>query len=356
MRDDFVSLDPIPELVFPASMTVYTKMYLNDPVIGGLMRRIQRILCKARRVVHGGDFDDAVLSNVVKGLTTALIYGFYVGEIVVDAAGNIDVVTVNQQSITDINLDKGTVSQGTVTIPLSKCIFFRLDDGLNSTYGTSLLRHVYKPYYYKASIEARETITLERDLGGLPVIHAPEGFDFLAADESSPTYNEAVAATLDWAIDLVSNMKRDSQQGAVIPYGWKLELLRGDGSYTGQTSSIIQRHDANIAAALLQEFVTLNAGREAATTHLTSFLQACDSLLLEFAQCINTQLFDRYSKWFGTPKMTITFDSVQVYSLSELASFVARLVDKQVIMPTTKLEQALLRIANLPEREVQSGT
>jgi len=69
-----------------------------------------------------------------------------------------------------------------ITVPFSKAIHFRTRIDGNNPEGRSLLRNAYRSWYIKKTIEEIEAIGVERDLIGLPVITAPEGFDFETAD------------------------------------------------------------------------------------------------------------------------------------------------------------------------------
>ena len=78
---------------------------------------------------------------------------------------------------------------GTYTIPMSKALLFRTKSRKNNPEGRSILRNAYRSWYFKRRIQEIEGIGIERDLAGLPVMHAPEGLDIWddAIDENKRT-------------------------------------------------------------------------------------------------------------------------------------------------------------------------
>ena len=110
----------------------------------------------------------------------------------------------------------GGENSGRVFIPIERSILFRTKIVKNNPEGYSLLRPIYRPYAIKKVIEEIEAIGIERDLGGIPVITPPEDFDLNDIDN---------ADVRTWAQDLVTHLKRDEQEGVLLPPGWKLELV-----------------------------------------------------------------------------------------------------------------------------------
>ena len=199
----------------------------------------------------------------------------------------------------------------------------------------------------------------DRDLAGMPVMTAPEGFDFTAAVPSSPNYSELVKSTLDWATGVVSNIRRDEQEGVVLPYGWELELLKGQSSSL-DTDKIIKRYNTEICLGLLEDFVSEGAfsysNANADISSYDMFLDSCEGWAKFFEDGLNKQVIERVCSYNGIKKVPkLKHAPVNADNIKDLASYVARLVSQGVINPTPKLENELLRIAKLPEREVKKG-
>lgn len=140
-------------------------------------------------------------------------------------------------------------------IPLSKGLLFRTESCRDNPEGRSLLRNAYRPWYFKKRIEEIEGIGIERDLAGLPVLTAPENVDIWSTD------NPTAVAMRAQAESIVRSIRRDSNEGVVIPPGWKLELLSTGGSRQFDTNAIVNRYDQRIAITMLADIVMLGADK-----------------------------------------------------------------------------------------------
>jgi hypothetical protein len=221
-----------------------------------------------------------------------------------------------------------------------------------SPFGISILRHLYKPYYYKISTEATEAMGIDRDLAGLPMMTAPEGFDFTAADPDSPAFSEEVAVTLDWAVNIVSNIRKDQQQGIVKPHGWDFQILRGENRSEIPTTHIIGRYNTEMAMGVLANFISLGAF---ATTnnantqlHATNFISACESYASAIANTFNRQVITKICKYNGIknqPKIKLRIPNYG--ELSNIGKFISDLVKAGAVIPTETLEKAMLELLNI---------
>jgi len=368
-------LEFMDELSPPDGLDKFRVMERNEPIIGGLILSIKNVIKRVSIDVDGDNIDfvlsqleglDGGIVGVVEDISSAFTYGFYLGERVwaVEDGKVIlkDVIPLHQPTINAINNSDGMViqqaSDGTHEIPYKKCVHHIFLKEGRSPYGVSLLRHLYKPYYYKVSCEAAEATGADRDLTGLPLLQAPEGFDFTAADESSPHYDPAVAATLDWAVDVVSNVRKDNQQGLVIPAGWQFSLVRSDGTSSINTSEIIQRYNSEMAAGLLESFLAAGASSLTSKGNIEAmirvFLSACDAYIRSIEETINNQIIAKICEYNNIAPPRVRFSSTNVADLADVASFVARLVKTGVITPTIPMEKALLAIADLPYEDDES--
>lgn len=144
-------------------------------------------------------------------------------------------------------------------IPLRKALLFRLNPRKQSPEGNSLLRSCFRPYFFKKRLQELEAIGVERNLAGLPVLYVDPRM-----------FTEA-----DWAPDLekwknvVRNLKRDEQEGVVMPnvrdeHGqrvYELTLLSTGSRRQSDTNALIQRYNAEIAMAALSDFMLLGHSR-----------------------------------------------------------------------------------------------
>lgn len=131
-------------------------------------------------------------------------------------------------------------------IPIERMILYRARVEKNNPEGRSILRQAWIPYYYAKNIAQIEAIGVERDLAGLPVMTPPASADLSEGGTDS---------TL--AQKIVRNIRRDEQEGVVLPPGWTLELLSTGGSRQFDTDKIIHRYDTRILQSALAQFLML---------------------------------------------------------------------------------------------------
>lgn len=113
---------------------------------------------------------------------------------------------------------------GLFTIPMSKAMLFRTESVKDNPEGRSILRNAYRSWYFKRRIQEIEAIGIERDLAGLPVIHAPENLEIW--DSQDPDMVKINGAL----ITMVKNLRRNESEGLVLPHGYEAELLSTGGT------------------------------------------------------------------------------------------------------------------------------
>lgn len=243
------------------------------------------------------------------------------------------------------------------SIPIEKLLHFRTSlYPANNPEGVSLLRSMYIPYWYSMNMQEIEGIGVERDLGGLPVIYLGEGTTL--GDDSNSDFTIAK--------DLVENIRTDEQAGVVIPHpklgttgdgrGVLLELLSTSGRRQWDVTQIIERYDRRKAIAVLAQFIMLGietSGSFALSrTQSDLFMIAVKSFMKQIADVINRHAIPRLMEMNVFPGITgypyIKFSPVGIPNLIELAEFVNKMVDKQVLIPDDDLERHLRAVADLP--------
>ncbi|MHA1302898.1 MAG: phage portal protein family protein [Candidatus Heimdallarchaeaceae archaeon] len=144
-----------------------------------------------------------------------------------------------------------------VIIPWEKSLLFRTTGERGNPEGRSILRNAYRSWYFKKHFEEIEGIGVERDLAGMPVIKVPEGVDIWNTNNSD-------AVALKTALEkLISNIRRDKNEGVILPAGYELELLSSSGSKSRSfdTTKIINRYDQRIAMSVLADILMLGTER-----------------------------------------------------------------------------------------------
>ena len=253
---------------------------------------------------------------------------------------------------------------GVLTIPLEKALHFRTTSVKNNPEGRSILRTAYKSWYFKSRIQEIEGIGIERNLAGFPVLYAPPELNVW--DEKDERAHEA----MQWALNLVTGIKQDSEMGVVLPggeNGWKLELLSGNASKAIDTNAVIERYDRRIATTVLADFVMLGqqaVGSFALASNKTKiFALAVGTYLDVICNVFNSQgiprLMDLNRDTFAgiTDYPHMVHGDIEDRDLSQFGDFLQRMSAAGYIQPDEQIEDYVRREAGLPDRlTTESGT
>ena len=246
------------------------------------------------------------------------------------------------------------------TIPMTKGLLFRPQSHKNNPEGRSILRSAYTDWYYKKNIQRIEAIGIERDLAGLPIIRVPPNlFDPNASGEDK--------AALEEYKKIVTNLKRDEQEGVVFPNAYDhmgnrtydIELLTTGGSRQINTDIIVQRYDRRIAMSTLADFLFVghqSTGSFALIDNKTDlFVVAIGSYLDAIAEVFNRFAIprlwrmngweiDRLPKWIP--------GDIEKPDLAKLGTYISQLAGSGVaLFPDKNVEDYLKRAAGLPVKE-----
>lgn len=249
---------------------------------------------------------------------------------------------------------------GLIEIPVEKLLLFRTKSRKGNPEGRSILRNAYRDWYFKRRIQEIEGIGIERDLAGLPVITAPEGMDIWDTEDPDMVTARAQAERI------VQNIRRDSLEGLVKPYGWTMELLSTGGRRQFDTNSIIDRYDSRIAMTVLADFVLLghqNVGSFALSSDKTKlFGTAIGAYLDIICEVFNNQAIPRLIDLNGehfrgiTDYPEMTHGDVESPNLSTLGTFLREVTGAGILIPDEGVEDYVRQAANLPERLEDYGT
>lgn len=251
-----------------------------------------------------------------------------------------------------------------VEIPINKSLLFRTATHKNNPEGRSILRNAYRPWYFKKRIEEIEGIGVERDLAGLPVAKIP-------AEYLHPNAGEAEKAIADMFKKLVRNVRRDEQEGMVLPQAfddehgnplYEFELLSSSGSRNFDTDKIITRYEQRIAMTVLADFILL--GQEKVGSYALSvskvgiFRTALNSWAHAIADVINRhelpRLFD-LNGWVLHQLPEIVPGEVDPPDLAELGSFIQAVSGAGMqLFPDPELENFMRDAAKLPPKSEEA--
>lgn len=247
---------------------------------------------------------------------------------------------------------------GMYTIPKEKALLFRTKSRKDNPEGRSILRNAYRSWYFKRRIQEIEGIGIERDLAGLPVMHAPAGVDIW---DETIEQNVKIRAGME---GIVRRIRRDEDEGVVLPPGYELELLSTGGTRQFDTNAIINRYDTRIAMTVLADFIFLGhqeTGSWALSSDKTElFAVAIGAFLDIICETFNSQgipaLIDMNGQHFAGitdyPKMT--HGDIEDADITKVSAFIKDMTGIGVLVPDEGLEDYIRRAGHLPERTVDS--
>lgn len=359
----------------------FRKMELSDPICGAIMLALVKIFQSAEWKAMDDEKGilQKSLANVkwksqLEDILTQFVYGHSVMETTLKKDEDGDVIWDRmyyrpQTTLTGWKYDKNETftyveqqaynehdASTIVNIPLNKCLHFTTTGTSNNPEGKSLFRNAYRDWYYKSNIEQIEAIGVERDLTGLPVLTAPE--DVELTDEKGQ-----LNALGRWAYTTVRNIKRNSQEGLVLPSKWQFDLVGSPGQRQFNLNDVINRYNNNIALSMLSQFlvlgVTNNSGSFALAKEQSAlFYIAVQGFADMIAEVVNTQFIGTKAlKIFNglekEPRLVPV--GIEQVDLEDLGAFMARVLKYNVITPDDRLEEFLRNKVALPPRDVESS-
>lgn len=384
----------LPELHWPRAGKIYQEMSDNDPVIGAILYLAEMLIrgtswgvspaSTSEADVEAAEFlkscmDDMEMSwpDTISEILSMLTYGFSFHEILYKVRRgptersaryrskysdgrigwrNLPVRSQNSLNGWIFNKDNEVVAfeqlaepdYQRVVIPFSKGLLFRTRVTRDNPEGKSLLRNAYRPWFFKKHFEEIEGIGIERDLAGFPVLQSPEGLDLWNEDDPN------MVALRSRAEELVANVRRDSEEGILLPYGWDLKLLTSGSSRQLDIGGTIERYDNRIAITMLSDIILLGnkSGSFAlADTKQSMLASSLQSQLLNIADVFNTRAVPRLfqaNTFVGlTALPKIVPGQIQTPSLKEVALVLRAMGLK--INDDMELQNYLRRIMNMPE-------
>ena len=328
----------LPELRWPQAGRVYQEMADNDAVIGAVMYLAEMLIrgctwevkacgnskvdIEAARFLSEcmGDMDMS-WDNTICEILSMMVYGFSFHEIVYKIRRGPEETNSKyrskysdgrigwrrlpcraQTSMAEWEFDKeGDVKAfiqrcepdfETVRIPMTRGLLFRTRISKDNPEGKSLLRNAYRSWFFKKHFEEIEGIGIERDLAGFPVLTAPENLDLWNEEDPKMVKmrNDAEA--------LVASVRRDSEEGMLLPHGWELKLLTSGSSRQINIGDTIDRYDNRIAITMLSDIILIGNNR----TGSFALADTKQSLLAAALQAQVSNIADVFNA-FAVPKL-----------------------------------------------------
>ena len=354
------------------------EMRLNSPTVNALLTAIKLSIRKSKWQLISDVEDDprlelvqAAIDNMsyswndhIAQALTMLPFGYSLFEIVYEKVGGRvlwrKMAQRSQDTIDRWDIDEQGGIQGCwqismsnfkeVYLPIEKLLLYRTETEKNNPEGRSILRSAWIPYYFMKNIQTVEGIGIERDLAGLPVIKLPEG-----ADTSDSTTSDAGVAK-----KMVRNIRRDEQEGIVLPNGWEVELLASGGNRQFDTSATIQRYKKDILMNSLAQFLALgldNVGAFSLSKDMTDlFVMSVNAIADIISETFSKFAIPRLLRLNGLDDEGISYIASPAgdSDLAELGDFIQKVAGYITWLPEDQL--VLREMLGLPEIDIETIT
>lgn len=236
---------------------------------------------------------------------------------------------------------------GAVVIPISKSLLFRTKTTKGNPEGRSILRNSYVAWFRKKNIEEIEAIGIERDLAGIPQLTGPESVDL---------WDPANKEIFDRAQEVVTTIKRDEDEGLVMPHGWEFALVTTGGSRQIDTNQVVTRYKQDISTTILADLLLTGQDKVGSYAMVDVkadiFGAAVDTWLDVIAAVMNRYAIPRLLKLNGRPidePPQLNHGTTRRVDLDAVAQLLERLtLAGAVVFPDDDLLATLFREAGLP--------
>lgn len=226
-----------------------------------------------------------------------------------------------------------------VPIDIEKLLVFTFDREAGNIEGVSMLRSVYKHWYFKEQLYKIDAIQKERHGIGIPIIVLPVGFkpeDKTIADE------------------LGRNIRTNERAHITLPPGWEVSMLKLEGNLTNAMDSI-EHHNDSIREAFLTHFIPDGARED----DLVMYFKAARTIADILCETFNTYLIPQMIR-YNWPD-TVYYPQLKVRRIGETAdwrtlSFAIRnLIGAGALIPDRPLEDLLRMEMDLPPVDEDSA-
>ena len=401
----YVDEEFLPQLRGRKAVQIYREMADNDPIVGAMLFSISQLIRQTSfTVIPGGKSkQDSAAAHLletcmedmshtwgefVQEAMTGLTYGWSFHEIVYKRRGGPwakdgrhrskysdgligwrRLPIRSQETLQKWIFDESGGIRGMEQLappdyqlrilPIERGLLFRYGVHKNNPEGKSILRNAYRPWFYKKRLEEFESIGVERDLAGLPMVTVPA--DYLKARKGTEQYKMVEAMR-----KLARGVRRNEQEGIVFPAAYdpdtkqplfKFELMSSGGARQFSTNELIQRYEQRILMTTLSDFILVgHSSTGTYNLHVDKtgiFKQALNAIAQDFANTLNRYAIPRLMQinGFTLEEMpTIKPDNVDSPDLGQLASFLNSTAGLGFTWgPDADMERFLRSAAGLPE-------
>lgn len=241
---------------------------------------------------------------------------------------------------------------------------FLCGEGMIPTHN-SLLRNAVVDHFYLKRISEAEAIGISRDMGGLPTMQVPPAY----LSPSATPQQKSARMELE---KMLSSIHRDQREFAMVPSeidpdgrptGFKFSLLGSSAKRQINTNDVILRYGKQIAMSMLAEFIYLGLDKVGsfalANTKTNMFSLAIGAILDSMSSVFERFAFPDILKLNGMdPSLSprLVHGDLIMPTLEQMATYVNKLAQADVLTPSKELENMLLDFANLPRSQESSNT
>lgn len=222
---------------------------------------------------------------------------------------------------------------GEVFLPIEQLLLFTADSRLENPLGRSPLASIWLTYKYRKEVERQESVGLQRDLQGIPVVRMPSSdMSGEASDQAKGRYT--------YMRGVVSNLHNNRQAGVVLPSDvgegkerlYDIELMTSKGTKNYDTNEVVRRLNNQILTALGADVLTLGQDKvgsfslSGSKTNLSVLM--LDSRLKEIADVLNNKLIPiiyQANGWYGEEQARIEFEEFDEIDPAEFAKAVQQI-------------------------------
>lgn len=233
-----------------------------------------------------------------------------------------------------------------VEIPPEKLLMFTFDGEANNLAGRSILRSVYKHWYFRENLFKIDAIQKERHGVGVPVIKLPPGFN----KESD----------VRLAREIGENLRSNERSYVIVPPGWEIEFAKLEGQQVDALES------ANTHGLLIYENVLGSFMSAQQTASGSDMLQQQEQMFQRATRFIADIVRDIMNK-FAIPKIVRWNFGVDVYPELKVRrlgdttdwrtiSFAMRNFSGMgALIPDDRLEEWVREELDLPDRDEETA-
>jgi phage gp29-like protein len=352
----------------------------DDAIIGALLEAIRTPLLSTSFIIHPASQDNQDIEyakflednifNIpnqewlehVEDMLEFLVYGFSISEKVLEKKPNGKLYIRSLIPVGPETLDRwGTLDDyGDVTgfiqrhpqtgvrnaAPMEKLLHFTWRTRKRSPQGQSLLRSLYRPWYFKKNLETLEAIGIERDVGNVPIASLKQEF-YGAGDEASRL------TALKEALD---NFRVDETAYIILPLGVEVEAY-ASGNKAYNIREVIRDWQHIIRQRFFADFLSLGSeqvGTQSLAKEMNTFFKlALTSIQRRMTEVWNKQLVPYLFKHNNIdikdnkyPK--IVWNDPASINIQSLAQAYGELVNVGLLRPTPLIQKHILEQLRLP--------